>query len=93
MIKRAHIEPHEFDEDAMPVPCEVCNGWFDLTDGAEHPRKPNITICEGCAHDIRQEVDREEEIEDQLELISDAEYTIKHAKIRLQELGYKEENS
>jgi uncharacterized protein (DUF2344 family) len=86
MIKRAYPGPHDFDEDAMPTPCTVCNGWFDLTDGSPNPRNEKEVICEGCAHDIQQVVDVEDEIEDQNELIQDAEYTIKYAKKRLEEL-------
>jgi hypothetical protein len=85
-MKRAFTEEHQFDEDAMPCLCEVCNGWFDLEDGAEHPRKPNITICEGCADDIQKEVDKEEEIEELQNQISDAEYTIKDCKEQLTRL-------
>lgn len=90
MIKRAYQEDHDFDEDAMPCLCTVCNGWFDLNDGAANPRKDNEIICEGCADDIQKEVDKEEEIEDLLTEISDAEDTISEAKKRLDELGYKE---
>lgn len=90
MIKRAYQEDHDFDEDAMPCLCTVCNGWFDLTDGAPNPRKDNEIICEGCADDIQKEVDKEEEIDDLLTTISDAEDTISEAKKRLDELGYKE---
>jgi hypothetical protein len=88
MIKRAYQEPHEFDEDAMPTPCTVCNGWFDLHDGAPNPRNEKEIICEGCAYDIQEVVDIEDEIEDQKELIQDAEYTIKEAKKRLDELNH-----
>jgi hypothetical protein len=87
MIKRAYQEPHDFDEDAMPTPCTVCNGWFDLTDGAMNPRNEKQIICEGCAHDIQKIVDIEDEIEDQNELITDAQYTLKEAKKRLEELN------
>ena len=93
MIKRAYQEEHEFDEDAMPCPCTVCGGWFDLEDGSEHPRKKGHVICEGCAHDIEQEIEKEEEIQECLDLISDAEYTINENKKRLQELGYNPQDS
>lgn len=93
MIKRAYTEDHQFDEDACPCPCTVCGGWFDLYDGAPNPRKENEVICEGCAHDIDKEIEREDEIEDLKYVISDAEYTIKEAKNRLEELGVKLEQS
>jgi hypothetical protein len=32
-MKRAFLEPHDFDEDAMPTLCMVCGGMFDLDDG------------------------------------------------------------
>ena len=89
MIKRAHKDDHQFDEDACPCPCEVCGGWFDLEDGLTHPRKDRLIICEGCAHDIEQEIEKEEEIDELLSQISDAEDTIKCSKERLDELGYK----
>lgn len=92
MIRRAYTDDHQFDEDAMPVPCDVCGGWFDLHDGAAHPRNEKTIICEGCAHDIQEEVDREEEIEDLLSQISDAEDTIKECRKRLEELKYKPDN-
>ncbi len=87
-MKRAFLDDHQFDEDAMPCPCEVCGGWFDLEDGSEHPRKRNVTICDGCASDIEKEIEKEEEIDELLISISDAEITIKYAKEELQKLGY-----
>ena len=77
----------DFDEDDMPCPCTMCNEWFDLNDGKEHPRKENQIICASCANAIQIEVDREEEIEELQSSISDAEYTIKDAQKRLKELG------
>lgn len=77
----------DFDEDDMPCPCTMCNEWFDLNDGKEHPRKENQIICAACANAIQIEVDREEEIEELQSSISDAEYTIKDAQKRLKELG------
>jgi hypothetical protein len=88
-MKRAFTEEHEFDEDAMPCPCEVCHGWFDLEDGVPHPRKESLIICEGCAHDIEKEIEKEEEIEECLSLIEDAKITIKYNNQRLYELGYR----
>jgi hypothetical protein len=87
-MKRAYQEDHQFDEDAMPCICSVCSGWFDLNDGSANPRKQNEVICEGCADDIEKEIEREDEIQELLDQISDAEYTIKESKARLAELNY-----
>lgn len=88
-MKRAYQEDHQFDEDAMPCVCSVCNGTFDLNDGSANPRKENEIICEGCANDIEQEIEKEEEIEELKNQIDDAVYTIKDARGRLEELGHK----
>lgn len=88
-MKRAFLEPHDFDEDAMPTPCMICGGIFDLDDGATNPRKENEIICEGCADDIEKEIEKEEEIEECLSLIEDAKITIKDNNQRLHELGYR----
>ena len=88
-MKRAFLEPHDFDEDAMPTLCMVCGGMFDLDDGATNPKKDNEIICEGCAHDLEKEIEKEEEIEELLNQISDAEYTIKDAKEQLHKIGYR----
>jgi hypothetical protein len=73
-------------EDDMPCPCAVCGEWFDLNDGRHNPRKENEIICESCSYTIEAEMDREEEIQNLLSEISDAEYTIREAKKRLQEI-------
>jgi hypothetical protein len=93
MSKRAYQEDHQFDEDAMPCICSVCNGWFDLDDGSANPRKDNEIICEGCADDIQKEVDIEEEIEELETEISDANDTIKHCTERLEQLKLKQVKS
>lgn len=85
------IDEDDFDEDDMPCPCEVCHEWFDLNDGKEHPRKDNLVICVPCANAIQVEVDREEEIQDLLSQISDAEDTLKECRQRLAELNYNPE--
>lgn len=90
-MKRAFLEPHDFDEDAMPTLCEVCGGMFDLDDGSTHPKK-DIIICEGCAYDIEQEIEKEEEIEELKNQLSDAEWTVNHTKQQLEKLGVSKEN-
>jgi hypothetical protein len=92
MSKRAYKDDHQFDEDAMPCPCTVCGGWFDLEDGSPNPRKDNEVICEGCADDIEKEIEREEEIEELLDNITEAEDNIKIYKEQLEKLGYKSPN-
>lgn len=86
-MKRAYQDDHQFDEDAMPCVCSVCNGTFDLNDGSNHPRRENEIICEGCADDIEKEIEKEEEIEDLKSQIDDAVITIKDARNQLIELG------
>lgn len=90
-MRRVNQESIEdFDEDDMPCPCTVCNEWFDLNDGKEHPRKDGHVICASCADSIQEEVDREEEIQELRDEIHDAECTIENAKDRLRQLGVKE---
>ena len=91
MIKANKESIEDFGEDDMPCPCEECGEWFDLNDGVTHPRKGRLVICESCANRIEKDIEREEEIEELLSSISDAEYTIKDARKRLQELGYNQE--
>lgn len=87
-MKRAFTEPHDFDEDAMPTPCMICGGMFDLYDGRHNPRKENEIICEGCSYDIEEEIEKEEEIEELKSQIEDAKITIKDCNARLAELGF-----
>lgn len=91
------MENFDFDDETddmeMPCPCQKCGNWFDLNDG--HGSKkwfPNTVICEDCSQIEDEEIERDEEIEDLLNTISDAEYTIKDAKERLKELCYKNES-
>lgn len=73
----------------MPTPCQHCGEIFDLNDGYGSEKwYPNTIICDAC-HDKEQlEIERDEEIEDLKNQISDAEITIKDAKERLTELGF-----
>jgi hypothetical protein len=82
----------ENEEMEMPCACQKCGEWFDLNDGYGSKKWfPNTVICEDCHKIEEEEIERDEEIEDLLDNISDAEYTIKHGKERLKELGYKGE--
>lgn len=76
------------DHMEMPCVCEECSKWFDLNDGSRHPKK-EIVICEQCADRIEAEVEREDEIQDLLTQLSDAEYTVKSCREQLVELGHK----
>ncbi len=76
------------EEFEMPTPCQKCGKWFDLNDGLGSTKwYPNTLICEDCGHQEREELERDEEIEDLKTQIEDAEYTIKEARARLVELG------
>jgi predicted metal-binding protein len=78
----------ELDEEMEePCPCQVCGVWFDLQDGSRSPKKPGIVICESCADEEQEEVDREEEIQELRDSIEDAAIAIRDAKERLIELG------
>lgn len=70
----------------MPTPCEFCSKVFDLNDGHVSPRRPGVVICADCARSQQEEVDREEEINNLMTELEDAEYTVKSAKDRLAEL-------
>ncbi len=67
----------------MPTPCNNCGEIFELHDGRRSPRGKAIMICEACADEEQEEIDREEEIQELKDQISDAEYTLKAAKERL----------
>lgn len=81
----------ELDEEMeMPTPCTHCGEWFDLNDGYGSEKwHKGIVICESCYEEEQEEIDRDEEVEDLKDAISDAEETIKSSKSRLKELGIK----
>ena len=83
------LEQIELDEEMeMPCPCQKCGDWFDLNDG--HGSKkwfPHTVICKKCYREEEKEIERDEEIEDLKNQISDAEYTLKECRERLQKLG------
>lgn len=81
----------ELDEEMeMPTPCQRCGEWFDLNNGYGSKKwHPNVVICSDCHDEESEEIERDEEIEELKEVISNAEIDIKHAKIRLEELGVK----
>lgn len=72
----------------MPTPCRACGEVFDLLDGYGSDKwYPNTIICKSCFEKEQLEIEKDDEIEELKEQISDAEVTIKDAKQRLAELG------
>lgn len=77
----------EWDDDSMPVPCPKCNNWFDLYDGYNSKKWfKDTTICESCYCKEKREIELDEKIEDLKNEISDAVYTLKESKARLEEI-------
>ena len=83
-----NLESIELEEEFdMPVPCEKCGEWFDLNDGYGSEKWfPNIVICRKCHKEEEKEIERDEEIEELKNEISDAEYTLKRCRERLKEI-------
>lgn len=76
------------DSMEMPVPCQKCGGWFDLTEGYGSEKWfPNTVICETCFHLEEQEIEIDEEIVECQDYISDAKITIQDNEKRLRQLG------
>jgi cytochrome c553 len=72
----------------MPVLCD-CGQWMELHDSwrKETPGADNVTICSDCHEAEVAEIERQEEIENLQEQISEAEWTLREARKRLIELG------
>jgi hypothetical protein len=87
-MKRFDRDPDSFDEDDSPCMCGICSGWFDLDDGESDPKDYGKIICSKCATERQKDIYRQEEIEELLSNISDAEFTIKESRARLKELNY-----
>lgn len=78
------------DNMEMPTPCQKCGNLFDLNDGTGSTKWfPNTIICESCGNEEEKEIERDEEIEELQNSLSDAEWTIKDCNKRLIELGAK----
>jgi len=85
-MKRVFEEPNE----GMEAPCMCdCEKWFDLDEGYSNPRGNNVVVCKECYDRIEQEISNEEEIDDLLSTLADAEYTVKDCKEQLAKLNYK----
>lgn len=86
-------EEDEFDLDydggmEMPTPCQKCGKLFDLNDGASSQKWfPGTVICDPCGDIEQEEIERDDEIEDLRERISDAESTLNECNKRLKEMG------
>lgn len=86
MSRSVFPEPH--DEMEMPCPCQRCGNWFDLNDGVGSQKwYPNTVICENCADEEDEEIERDEEVMRLQGEIEDAKWTIEHNTKRLKELG------
>lgn len=76
----------------MPTPCQHCGETFDLNDGYGSLKwYPNIVICTKCNDEEVLEIERDEEIKEIKEIISNAEYDINHGNERLQKMGFESE--
>lgn len=61
----------------MPVPCQKCGEWFELHKGRGSRRwYPNTVICSDCGEEEQEEIERENEIRDLEDMISDAHVDI-----------------
>lgn len=83
MSKKYADEP----DDRMEAPCMCrCGNWFDLDDGCRSERFKNELICEECSKTEEEEIERQEEIDELIEGLSEAEWTIRFNHRRLTEL-------
>lgn len=79
---------NEYEEMEMPTPCQHCGKWFDLDDGVASDKwYPKTVICEECGLLEEKEIEIDEEIENLVNAIEDAEWTIKDSKERLKEIA------
>ena len=79
----------ELDEEMeMPCPCSKCGKLFDLNDGVRSEKwYPNTVICEPCGNEEEKEIERDNEIEELKNCLSDAIWTVNDCKRQLLELG------
>lgn len=65
----------------MPTPCQHCGELFDLLDGYGSDKwYRNTTICEQCYRLEEKEIEEDDEIENQTNRLSDAEFDRKDAR-------------
>ena len=73
------------EEMEMPCPCQHCKELFDLNEGHGSEKwYKNTVICASCAELEEKEIEADDEMEDLLSTISEAEFTLKEAKQRLE---------
>lgn len=80
-----------YEELDMPTPCVRCKNVFDLHDGygsEKWYKQDQIIICADCYQEEQKEIERDEEIETCLEIISAAEWDLADAKTRLEAVNY-----
>lgn len=76
------------EEMEMPCPCDKCGEWFDLLDGVSSKKwYPNTVICDSCGAEERAEIEKDEEVEDLKNMLSDAFCTVRGAIYSLKKLG------
>ncbi|TDO68763.1 hypothetical protein EV143_12025 [Flavobacterium chryseum] len=69
-----------FEEMEMPTPCQKCDGWFDLNDGAASEKWfPRTVICPECGEKEQNIVEMEQDIEDLQDEIDQANDAISSA--------------
>jgi len=85
-MKRVFDDPDE----NMEMPCQcTCGQWFDLNDGCKDLDNDRNVICSDCAGVQEESKQKEEDIQDLLDTISDAQITIRDSKAELQRLAPK----
>lgn len=80
-----------YEELDMPTPCVHCGNIFDLHNGYGSKKwysREQIIICPTCYEEEQKEIERDEEIETCLEIISAAEWDLEDAKKRLEAVNY-----
>lgn len=76
----------------MPCPCQNCGTWFDLHDGHGSEKWfPNTVICEECYLIEEKEIENDNEIEEQINALNDAVWTINESLKELERLGAKQQ--
>lgn len=77
-----------YKEMDAPCPCQNCGEWFDLHDGYGSEKWfPNTVICEQCHLIEEKEIEKDEEIEEQVNALEDAVWTVNESLVELEKLG------
>lgn len=78
------------DDDEMdaPVPCQRCQRIFDLHDGyGSRKWYPNIVICDPCFREEEKEIEKDEELQERMINLSNANFDHKALIKTLRETG------